>query len=296
MVGKKRVKTTTVKSSIMKNTKKKPSIKKKPIKHKVRSKLKKKELKIHKVRHRRHTHKRHVAHAGINLLAWYVITLVLCYILYFFTRIIKPEIYPGSVRGMIVVDAVMIIALLFMIKGFYTRPSWVYHLSLWWFALSIPYSIFSMYYLRAGLFDAARGLFFLALLFMILINGFIIWYLLKKKTYLTDPKAALVIDYHDKVFIYVMVTLWVVLVLLSIVIGTQLYNDKKELAEDVMLELEPALRENDKETAITFCQNSHGERKDMCYLVLTNAYREYFHFCDKISSDMYKFLCLQSIA
>ena len=101
----------------------------------------------------------------------------------------------------------------------------------------------------------------------------------------------------DRVFLYTVITFWVIALLMGATLGLQYYNEVKEKIDLTVEEMDGKFLSRGEYT----CMQKEGEDRDVCLLVLAMAYKQYnmpsFYMqemCGSMESDFYKFVCYRS--
>ena len=250
----------------------------------------------HAIRHEAPSHRVAAKNKGIRTLISYSILLCLIYILYFVLGIFRPELlFLGGLAGSsiaLLIDFVLVAALIYIIHALIKRKSSAWWLSIIWYSASIINSIWSVYIMKANVYNILYELLVMSSIFIVLINALIIWYVYSKRDYFTSPHHDDRYEKKDKVFIYSLVSFWVLLILLSLNIGYNFYKDTTEMADGIIQEL----KDTTPLHAIEICETKAGNEKDICFVVFVTIFEKYdlSPVCSRIESDLYRFSCMQA--
>lgn len=235
-------------------------------------------------------------HTGIRTLIFYTILLAFFYVFYLFFTLQTPTVpFLGKfVKGAaaVAINIAFIAVLIFVIYGFLKKRAWVWKLALVWFGFGIINSLLTLIIIwpQKGL---IKELMFLSSVVIILVNGLVIWYLAQIKDYFVKPKHPFHYGTKDKVFVYLLLCIWVFILALSIVNGVKFYNSTTAVIDSTIEELEGASLIH----SIVICEQKEGEERDICLMIVATMYRteNIGYVCEKIESDFYETICLQSI-
>ncbi|MFO8016923.1 MAG: hypothetical protein R6U32_07525 [Candidatus Woesearchaeota archaeon] len=232
---------------------------------------------------------------GVRALVIYSFILLAVYVLYFILGIYKPELLflGGTFTSYtaLLVDVVLIGILIYLIYSLVKRKPWAWWLCILWFSLSILNSVWSVYIMRRNVYNILHELLILSSIFIILINGLIIWYVSARRDYFRKPRSELRFGRKDKVFVYSLVCFWILLILISLSIGYNFYEDTTRIAADVIDEM----RGTTPLHAIEICETKTGNERDICFVVFVTVFDEQdlTPVCSRIESDLYRFSCMQ---
>lgn len=155
-------------------------------------------------------------HAGIRGLLEYTGLLVAAGILYLAYSSINPSVLSNIplLRG---AELVLVVWLAVVLYGFFERKAWVWACSLACFSFVLIYSLTLHYYLLT--FELVPfELFLLLSLFSLLMNSTIIWYVFQKKLYFTNPYYKDTFSVTDRLFVNILLCLFVLLLAISITV------------------------------------------------------------------------------
>lgn len=283
MVSKKRAKKGSARSSkkrILKKTKKRYA----------------KPAKIRPPKHPEKISKRKKLKSGMRILVGYSIILCFVYVLYFILGVYKPELlFLGGEAvsyAALIIDVVLVAALIYLIYGLVERKKWAWWFCILWYSVSILNSIWSVYMMKANVYNILHELLILSSVFILLINALIIWYIYSKKEYFIAAHKEEKFEKKDKVFIYSLVGFWVLLILISMSIGYDFYRDTTRMADAAVEEL----KDTTPLHAIGICETKMGKEKDICFVVFVTVFEKYdlVPVCSRIESDLYRFICTQA--
>jgi hypothetical protein len=194
--------------------------------------------------------------------------------------------------GAVLVNLAFIAVLLFVIYGFLKRRAWVWKLSIAWFSFGILNSLITVIIIwpQTGL---IKELMFLSSLVIILVNGLVIWYLTQIKDYFLKPKQVFHAGSRDRVFVYLLLCVWIFILGLSVLNGVRFYNSTTTIIDNTIEELEGTSLIH----SIVLCEQKEGDDRDICLMIVATMYRteNIDYVCEKIDSEFYETICLQSI-
>ncbi len=231
---------------------------------------------------------------GVKLVVGYTGFLALLYLIYFIVGLINPSFIVLRAENSFIIDLIMLAWVFGVLYGFHNRKKWAWKLSMGWFAFMVLYSIMLMRYLRQGTYNLSTELFTIAILSIVLVNAFIIWYIYKKKSYFVGEDHGVHYNKEDKIFVYTIVCFWVLLLAISASIGMNFYSDTKEMTNNLMLELSHVVPSTGFEGGVSMCNAKGQPERDICYVILTAMADGDQNYCEKIDSHIYKFTCLQA--
>ncbi|MBT7902952.1 hypothetical protein HN587_03740 [Candidatus Woesearchaeota archaeon] len=240
---------------------------------------------------------------GIKLLIGYLIFLLSLYLLSFWQGITFPTsiLFGTVVSGVraLVINSALVILLVLMIYGFWMRKAYTFDLSVAWFGFALVNSLLSLLLLDSKEYMVFKGLLYLSLFTLLLVNGVIIWYILHEKKYFyAEYFRERKVQHRDKVFVYVVTSFWIVTLLIGITLGANFYQRSTAMVDITINELKEV-----ESVSPDFCEQKTGEAKDICLLVIT-TYRntqlgeskaELLPVCEKVGSEFYKFACKKSL-
>lgn len=241
--------------------------------------------------------KDHIRHPnyGIKLVMGYTGFIALVYFIYFILSLIKPSLSVLRAQNSFIIDIFMLVWVFGVVYGFHERKAWAWKLSMGWFAFMIFYSVIIMRFIQQGAYNISTELFTLAILSIILINAFIIWYVYKKKDYFIGEDHGIHYNKEDKIFVYTIVCFWVLLIAISVSVGMNFYSDTKEMTNNLVMELGSVVPVTGFEGGAATCNTKDVPERDVCYLILTTMADGEYDYCDKIDSQIYKYTCLQAM-
>lgn len=233
--------------------------------------------------------------SGIKVLITYSVILSFFYLFYLIVGIYKPELLflGGLFRSYmaLLADLVLIIFLFVMVYGLNRRKRWAWWACITWYALSIINSIWSVYIMKANVYNILHELLILSSVFIIMINLLIIWYTYYKRGYFINPHSEESFMKRDKAFVYSLVCFWAVLILISMSIGYNFYKETTEMAQVIIDEM----RGTTPLHAIEICETKDGKDRDICFVVFVTIFQndDMTPVCGRIDSDLYRFSCMQ---
>ena len=236
-------------------------------------------------------------HKGIKTLVGYTILLGFVYLIFFLLGLFGQRglFFEKLVQSytILIIDFIMLVMLLFVVYGLVARKVWGWSLALAWFSLSILHTLFSLFMIRKSSFALIKELVIIAGVFIIVVNVLIIWYLLHKKDYFHIEKHIEEYGSRDKAFVYLLISLWIVLLLISLTIGIRFYDRTTYMADTVVKELEGASMVH----SLIICEQKDGEERDICYVVLISKFKsqDLSYVCTKVESEFYKIACNQAL-
>ncbi|MBI4739044.1 hypothetical protein HY772_05800 [Candidatus Woesearchaeota archaeon] len=246
-------------------------------------------------------HGRYVIPVGIKVLIWYLVFLGIFYVVSFAygitfpTTILLGKLVTGT-RALII-NAVLLLLIVVMIYGFWKRKAFTFDLAISWFGFTLVNALISLLLFESREYAIFRSMLFLSLVTMVLINVFVIWYILHERKYFyAEYFRDRGFHHRDKVFTYTLVSFWTLSLLIGFTLGMKFYDHSKTLIDQVIKEAG-----NDYNYGEQTCLSKAGEAKDVCFLVLASGRNQAgitqdSAICDKIESDVYRFTCLRSIA
>jgi len=246
-------------------------------------------------KHRLQKHKIQKPNTGIRLIYGYTSFLAVLYLIYFILGLIKPSLFLLKSSGSIIIDIFLLSILFSVVYGFHNKKKWVWKLSLGWYFIMIVYSIILIQSLRKGTYNISTELFAVAILSIILINCFIIWYIHKKKNFFMHKDRAVLYSKEDKIFVYVLITFWVMLIAISGTVGVNFYGDTKDMTNVLVPELNQIVALGGHESGFHMCNAKLQPEKDLCFVILTTMTDGKKSYCDHIESQIYKVTCLQAL-
>jgi len=239
---------------------------------------------------------------GIRFLIGYLIFLSVLYLISFIygitfpTTILFGKLMTGA-RALII-NGVLLAIILTMLYGFWKRKAYTFDLSIGFFSFAALNAMISLFLFESAEHPMFRSLLLLSFISLIIMNTVIIWYILHEKKYFY---AAVFHDrpfhHRDKVFLYTIITFWVVALLIGGTLGMKFYQDTTRLVDKNIKEMR-----GDYYYGQFLCETKEGPDRDVCTLVLATALSEHRSeeemtaLCDNIQSDFYRFTCMRSIS
>ena len=245
----------------------------------------------HHIRHiGSHISLKHHENEGIKVLIWYTFLLSFAYFLYFIAYLSRPSLQLIKNQGLIAVDSLLLIIAFGTVYAMHCRKRYAWILGISWYFLMIAYSIWFTYLLGQSKYGISKDFFILFCALVILINSLVMRYISLKRDYFImhrDEKLC----HHDKMFIYMLISFWVILLLISSTIAIGFYRETRTAAEKIISELKGGNHPSVAERK-AFCSAKQGDERDVCYLVLAAIHKDR-DICSSIVSDFYKFSCSQ---
>lgn len=244
---------------------------------------------------------KYVIPLGIKFLMGYLIFIASLYIISFLSNIAFPTtiLFGQLVTGprAIVVNIFLLALVLTVVYGLWKRKSYAFDLSIGFFMFSTLNSLLSV-----TLFEWSnhpfKKLMLLSFASLVLVNIVIIWYILKEKKYFfakyfRDKD----VQHTDKVFLYTLISFWIVALLIGATLGLQYYQQTKIQIDSTVKEMKGDYYGRGE----YICSIKTGEDKDICNLVRVLGMQEYKvspvklrSICEDMNSDFYRFVCLRS--
>ncbi|MDP2749310.1 MAG: hypothetical protein Q8O89_00580 [Nanoarchaeota archaeon] len=228
---------------------------------------------------------KHEVPVGIKILAMYTLALALIYDL---AAIISPTtiIFGKLVAGIVakLINSAYAVVLVILAYGFVTRKHWVWKASLVWYGYSILDSIVSGFSINAY-FDLLMNLIVMFLLFTLLANMLMFWYVYKKKTYFfkhVHPR----VSQEDKVFKMMLALIVVFFAVVSIITIAKFFYDTSKIVNKVVIDLKLAFPGEEN----SICKGKDLPDRDVCYLTLSIMKKD-TNYCRAIAADFYKMTC-----
>ena len=238
----------------------------------------------------------HLRPPSVKILLGYLVFLFLFYAFHFVyelftapTTILFGKIFTGSAA--LFVDGIVVLLLACVIYGLLKRAKWAWPLAIIWFILSILSAIFSLFFLKSGLPFAVRDVVTLSFIAVLLIDGFVLWYMFYRRNYFEHKTT--VYDSVDKFFVYVLVSFWIIVVLALLFFGINYYRQTTQNIDSTLSELDGA----DFETAISICASKEDIDKDICYTLVSALFpdKNKQEICSKTSTDFYRITCMNVV-
>ncbi|MFC1723771.1 hypothetical protein ACFL0V_06530, partial [Nanoarchaeota archaeon] len=236
---------------------------------------------------------------GIRFLIGYLLFICALYAVSFVSGLSFPTtiLFGKLVTGVraTIVNSVLMALVVFMIYGFWKRKWYTFDLSISFFAFSALNSLLSLTLFEASEIASFKKLMILSFISMLFMNLIVIWYILHERKYFFAKRFKdRPVKQRDRVFMYAIVTFWVVALLVGSTLGMQFYNESKVLVDDAIMKLSGQVERGEE-----ICDAEFGAQKDVCYLVLATAKNmrglDASRYCDNIGSDFYKFACMRTV-
>ncbi|MBW2967020.1 hypothetical protein KY362_00895 [Candidatus Woesearchaeota archaeon] len=240
---------------------------------------------------------------GIRFLIGYLLFLTVLYLISFIYGITFPTtiLFGKMIVGAraLIINSVLLALILAMVYGFWKRKAYTFDLSVSFFSFAALNAIISLLLFDSAEHPMFRKLLLLSFVSLVVMNIIIVWYILHERKYFYSERFKDRPFHHrDKVFLYTIITFWVVVLLLGGTIGAQFYKDTKSMIDDTLKEMR-----GDYYRGQLVCDAKEGPEKDVCNLVLATALStkqrpadELKSICDRIESEFYSFTCMRSIS
>ncbi len=242
---------------------------------------------------RGYSHK-HTRPLSVKVLAVYVIFLFAFYLFHFLYDLasVPATIFFGKIfsgPSAVFVDGAMIVLLGFVIYGIWKRTNWSWSLLIVWFSASILNAIFSLVFLQGNLLFVVKDVLLLSFMSVVLIDGFVLWYVVYRKKYFQHQPMSL--KPIDKFFVYVLLSFWVIAILVMASFGLSYYKITKDKADKIISELQGS----DFNSAMSICASKSGFDKDLCYSAVSAFFpnKPKDQVCSNVETDFYKVVCTQ---
>lgn len=249
--------------------------------------------------HQRHSSSYYIP-TGIKLLTGYVMFIGVLYLIAFLagfslpTTIILGTLIQGAPAFLINVCVIGILGLL--VYGFTKRKKWCFDLALVWFGLGILNSVISALAFPTLLYPFFGKLIGVAFFTVIAVNSLIIWYILHEKKYFyakTFRESPW--QHRDKVFVYTLITFWIIAALISFSFVANFVQDTKGSVDNAISELYGSSSKSKQ----AICSYKTGQARDLCFVVAAaqedpSNTKVIDDYCSNIESDLFKFTCIQT--
>ncbi|MBI1969313.1 hypothetical protein HYS48_01350 [Candidatus Woesearchaeota archaeon] len=228
---------------------------------------------------------------GMKALILYSVAIAFLYLSYLFLGLYQQSMVVFRVfQGPIPLYLLIIGLLLAVVFGIVERKAWGYQLTMVWFSLSIILSLISTTWFDPQTFPLMRRLLFLSASSIILLDLVVLWYVSKKKAYFSGRPFT--VTKADKIFVHFLSIFWLVIILLSGVLGWKFYQQTTNIADGIVEEL----RGTGIVHALILCDSKQGMEQDVCYTVVATIYhteQDVGGICERISSDFFTLTCYQ---
>ncbi|MFC1741005.1 hypothetical protein ACFL3V_00525 [Nanoarchaeota archaeon] len=240
---------------------------------------------------------------GIKFLIGYLTFLSFLYLISFIYGITFPTtiLFGKMIEGTraLIINAVLLAIIFAMVFGFWRRKAYTFDLSVGFFAFTALNSIISLILFDSVEHPMFRNLLILSFISLVVMNSIIIWYILNERKYFYAERFKdRPLHHKDKVFLYVIITFWVLTLMIGGTMGYQFYKDTTRIIDNTLQELG-----GDYYHGILICEEKEGPEKDICELVIATALSthqrpryELEAICNDIQSDFYQFTCMRSIS
>ncbi len=240
---------------------------------------------------------------GIRFLMGYLSFLTVLYLISFIYGITFPTtlLFGKMIVGAraLMINGVLLALIMAMVYGFWKRKAYTFDLSIGFFSFAALNAIISLILFDSAEHPMFKKLLLLSFASLVLMNIVIVWYILHERKYFYAEKFKDRPFHHrDKVFLYTIITFWVLVLLLGGTLGAQFYKDTKVLIDESLKEMR-----GDYYRGQLVCDSKEGPERDVCHLVLATALStkqrpasELQGICDNIESEFYRFTCMRSIS
>ena len=240
---------------------------------------------------------------GLKFLIGYLIFLSVLYLISFLygitfpTTILFGQMFTGT--RALMMNSVLLVLIFFMIFGFWKRKAYTFDLSVGFFSFSALNALISLLLFESFEHPAFKKLLLLSFVSLLLMNIVVVWYILHEKKYFYSERFKdRPLHHRDKVFLYTIITFWVVTLMIGLTIGLQFYKDTTRMVDSSLREIN-----GDYYRGQLLCEEKSGPERDVCTLVVATAMstqqrpqQELVGMCSTIKSDFYKFTCMRSIS
>jgi hypothetical protein len=240
---------------------------------------------------------------GIKFLIGYLSFLAMLYVISFLFGITFPTtiLFGKMIIGTraLIINSVLLAIIFLVIYGFWKRKSFAFDLSIIFFSFTALNAVISLLLFESAEHPAFKKLLILSFVSLIFMNIVIVWYILHEKKYFYAERFKdRPVHHRDKVFLYIVITFWVLALLIGGTLGVQFYKDTTRMIDQTIAEMQ-----GDYYRGQLLCEQKTGPERDVCTLVLATALSEYKRpelelemLCDDIQSDFYHFTCMRSIS
>lgn len=229
---------------------------------------------------------------GFRAISLYSLIVGISYLFSLAVGMYNPSILPVALTQQMiwVVQLVALVLLITMVYGLAKRKPWAYPLALAWFTISILLSLSSVFMVDPGTLPAMRYLLWGMAIAVVAIDLAVLWYLANRKQYLLRPHLPMRRLGNEQQFVRLLSCCWVVLLLISGVLGIHFYQHTVSIADRHVEELADTTVIH----GIVLCDTKQGQERDICYVVLATMYPEQDRgaICGRISSAFYRFTCV----
>ncbi len=233
---------------------------------------------------------------GIRFLIGYLTFILAIYVISFFlgisfpTTILFGKIVTGYQAN--IFNGALLMLIMFIIYGFWKRKYWSFDLAVSFFGFSALNSLLSLTLFQSDM-PAFRKLMMLSFISLLFMNLVVIWYILhERKFFFAKRFHDRPIQKRDKIFLYTIVSFWVVALLIGTTLSIQFYEETKTMIDSTIHEMKDSYQWGTR-----LCDTKEGADKDICYLVLASAQSNNGkadpRLCNHIRSDFYRFSCLR---
>jgi len=243
----------------------------------------------------------HTVPLGIRLLIGYLTFLGILYMISFVYGITLPmTILLGQVISgakALFINAMLVFLLFLMLYGFWRRKAYAFDLSLAWFGFSALNSFASLVLLDYTQYTVMKSFMLLSFVSMLLTSGVIMWYIhAERKYFYAKHFRGHRFEHQDKVFVYTIVTFWVLVLLVGGTMGARFMSVTKDMIDDSI----PELRSTPTPLHEELCETKDQTERDVCLIVVatmrdTDDVEEIDDICDNVESDFYKFTCYKTL-
>ncbi|MFH1064518.1 MAG: hypothetical protein V1729_05535, partial [Candidatus Woesearchaeota archaeon] len=179
---------------------------------------------------------------GIKFLIGYMGFLALLYVISFISGITFPTtiLFGKMLIGSraLMLNSVLLVLICFMVYGFWKRYAYTFDLSIGFFSFAALNAVISLMLLDSVEHPVFRKLIMLSLVSLILMNVVIVWYVLHERKFFYAAKFHdRPVQHRDKVFLYVIVSFWIVVLLIGLTLGVKFYSDTTKMVDSIMEEI-----------------------------------------------------------
>lgn len=243
---------------------------------------------------------------GIRVLIGYLFFLAALYMISLISGIRFPLtiLFGQFITGMLalIINIILVVLIFFIIYGFYKRKAHAFDLSLAWFGFSTLNALVSLVLFKVEEHPLFKGLMLLSLVTLVLVNSVVIWYVANERKYFYARVFRVKeVQHQDKVFLYVVISFWVIAFMIGSIIGANFYSNTTTAVDSILLELQLKNPDN----IYFFCMQKQGEQRDVCLLIAAtmedmhgaeySKQQNIVSICQDIESDFYKFTCYRTL-
>jgi hypothetical protein len=239
---------------------------------------------------------------GIKFLIGYLLFLSALYVVSFAFGITFPTtlLFGQMITGTraMIINVVLLLIIFAIIYGFWKRKAYSFDLSIGLFSFSALNAVISLLLFESAEHPVFRKMLLLSFVSLVFMNVVVVWYIMhERKFFYSEQFHERPVHHRDKLFLYSIISFWVVTLLIGITMGVQFYKDTTLIIDKTISELN-----GNYYSGTSVCDNKQGSEKDICTLVVATALSgkdvqqsELTKLCDSIKSDFYRFTCMRSI-